>query len=514
MIVPLMKYQRVTGLIFFFILATGILVRLWGINFGLPYVYHPDEPTNMNVYLGILKEQNLNPHFFSYPSLFLYLNSLVSLIYYLVGVWIGKFHAISDLPSPKMIGMGVGIAPLPSFFIVGRLLTVLVGVLALLVVFWVGKSHKNQSAVGLVAMTFMAISPITIVNNHYITPDSFITTFALLTLIGALRLYETGNASAYIFSGIAAGLTISTKYNGVIIILPVIVAHFLRKGRSGLIDWRIYLAGGVTLATFLITTPYAILASQEFLNGIRYESQHYAIGHPGMEGNAFFWYLDLLWKNDGILPVLGLAGLLYGILRRDSWAMIIGSFPVAYFLFVSTYVVRNDRTILVILPFLYLLAANLLTQLWSSQAPRIRQPVLKAGLAALILIGCIIRPGLNTLSSGLYFTRVDSRVTAIDWIRNNIPEGTKVAFEAYAPYIDPQEYRVSYFTALKDQPASWYIDNQFEYLVFSEGMFKRYTEFPAQYPEQAAQYQALFDRFQLVKQFMDGGYVILIYRVN
>ncbi|MFN2286438.1 MAG: glycosyl transferase family 39, partial [Anaerolineae bacterium] len=57
------------------ILAVALFLRLWRLDFGmeLPYLAHTDEPTQYNPAINILKTGDLNPHFFNYPSLTIYL---------------------------------------------------------------------------------------------------------------------------------------------------------------------------------------------------------------------------------------------------------------------------------------------------------------------------------------------------------------------------------------------------------------------------------------------------------
>src|SRR5215218_5060886 len=54
------------------VLTTALGVRVWGVTAHLPFVHHPDEPTNLRV-IGTIVGGDPNPHFFNYPSLFLYL---------------------------------------------------------------------------------------------------------------------------------------------------------------------------------------------------------------------------------------------------------------------------------------------------------------------------------------------------------------------------------------------------------------------------------------------------------
>ena len=47
-------------------LATGL--RLYGLDFGLPYLYQPDEPNKVEAAQNILKSGDLNPHYLDRKS--------------------------------------------------------------------------------------------------------------------------------------------------------------------------------------------------------------------------------------------------------------------------------------------------------------------------------------------------------------------------------------------------------------------------------------------------------------
>jgi 4-amino-4-deoxy-L-arabinose transferase-like glycosyltransferase len=55
------------------VLLIAFSLRTWGINYDLPYIFHPDEPFSMGIILNIFRSGNLNPHFYDYPSLFFYI---------------------------------------------------------------------------------------------------------------------------------------------------------------------------------------------------------------------------------------------------------------------------------------------------------------------------------------------------------------------------------------------------------------------------------------------------------
>jgi hypothetical protein len=60
----------------------------------------------------------------------------------------------------------------------------------------------------------------------------------------------------------------------------------------------------------------------------------------------------------------------------------------------------------------------------------------------------------------------------------------------------------------------WYVQNGFNYLVFSNGIFGRLYDDPEKYNAQIVQYDAFFNRFKLIKKFSDGSLDILVYQLN
>lgn len=62
-------------LVALFLLA--LVPRLWALDWGLPYVEHPDEPALVETAVRMVQERDWNPRRFMYPSLYFYL--LVSL---------------------------------------------------------------------------------------------------------------------------------------------------------------------------------------------------------------------------------------------------------------------------------------------------------------------------------------------------------------------------------------------------------------------------------------------------
>ncbi len=498
------------------ILFTALSVRVWGVNYDLPYIYHPDEPSYITISQNIFKTGDLNPHFFNYPSLFLYINALAYIPYYLMGKLIGVFHTPNDILPPISLVMGVTKAQMPTTVLLGRVITICFGVGTVGLVYFVGKQITGRTTVGVLASLMVAISPTNVWHSRLITPDTFVTFFSQASLLASILVYQQGKTWQYVVAGICVGFTASSKYNGALVVSPLLLAHFLHYGKTAFKQPKLYLALLFCGVGFLATTPYAVLDLTKFWTDLRFEAQHYSTGHAGMEGDSLRWYLNYMWNTGGGLYLLAVLGILCGSILHPRETSLLSIFPLVYFAFISSFVVRNDRTFLPLTPFLILLAAWFLIILFDNlkkvQTESSRRPLLVA-LAGLA-IAVIVHPLSKTIADTQRLMTVDSRETARIWIDNNLPPGSKVAIESYSPFINPSRFSVHGFGRMIDHKPEWYIDQGFDYLVFSEGMYGRFYREPERYRSEISQYESLFSRFDLVKVFNDGGYEIRVYKIK
>jgi asparagine N-glycosylation enzyme membrane subunit Stt3 len=205
----------------------------------------------------------------------------------------------------------------------------------------------------------------------------------------------------------------------------------------------------------------------------------------------------------------------WGLLHRSKPIVLVLSFPVVYFVFISRYVVRNERTILPLTPFLFLLAAIALVLLLDRLRMERNDVARKLALVAwsAILAVALLAPAAWAVRATINLTRVNSRETARVWVDANLSPGSVVAIEAYSPFVDPARFKVQGFSQITENPPDWYAEQGFDYLVFGEGMYGRFYADPERYAKQIAQYNAFFERFPLVRLFRDGGYEVRVYEV-
>ncbi len=498
------------------VLLIALLLRLWGLSADLPYIYHPDEPVAIEISLRMFKTGDMNPRFFHWPSLLFYVDFLAYIPYYLFGKLVGVFQTPESILAPVQVVMGGTYAPMPTLVLVGRCLSVGFGTGSVLLAYLIGKRLTARDWVGLLAALLVAVSPTTVWHSRWITPDTMATFFVLGSVYASLRLFQEGSTRQYVLAAVCVGLAASSKYNAVFAMLPLLTAHVLRHGRQSLKERDLYVALLITALVFLNTTPFALLDFREFFSGLAFNSQHYATGNAGMEGDAARWYLAYLWNTTGPVLPLALLGMVWGMASRSREVAILSVFPVVYLLFISFFVVRNDRTLLPALPFLLILAALALFQLYERATRLTSQAIRTISIATLgtLALAAVALMSWLSVQDSLRLNTVNSRETARVWIADNLPPGAKIALESYAPFVDPARFSVQGFVRLIDHTPDWYVEQGFEFLVFTQGMSGRFYAEPEKYAAEIAQYDALLDRLELVRLFTDGGYTVRVFRVH
>ncbi len=501
------------------IVLIAIGVRLWGIEAGLPVIYHPDEPEYVRIAQGMFKSGDLNPHVFSYPSLFFYLNALAYVPFYLGGKLTGAFHSRGDLVGPESFIQGVSITALPDTVMLGRLLSLCFSAGSVILVYMIGRQLLKSREAGLLAASLMAVSTPSVINSRTITPDSSLVFFMLFAFWGAVQVFERPKRWNYVVAGVGIGLVGSAKYNGVLIAIILIGAHFLRYGLRGFKDTRLYLAGLVSTLVFLMTTPYALLDYSTFITDVQHEAQHYSSGHLGMEGETLSFYLEYFRTIEGPIILLALLEIVRGFVTKSKPIILLSLFPLIYFLFITQFTVRNDRTLLPMLPFAYLLGASFIVNLgrarltWVKDAwrPAARWLLLTA-LIPVVAASVLFPAEAMAKATDSRLNGISTRQEAMEWISQNAPSGSRIALDAYGPYVDPKRYSVSGTPITEDHPPEWYAQN-LDYVIFSKFTFRRFYDSRERFPDEVRRYDYMFKAFDQVKVFPHEDYEIRIYRV-
>ncbi len=194
------------------ILIVSFALRVWGIHFGLPHLYHADEPIVVNHALAY-GSGDLNPHFFNIPPLASYLLFAIYGVLFLLGKVAGVWHVPTEFAHFFFSD--------PSFFyLAGR---ICLGVIpALLTVYffmrWLARAGFEawwQYLGGiLIGTCFIHVS-----DAHYIYPDIPLVLVVTLFFISIWKR-EVGEIKTHLILGFWIGLAAALKYNGLFLALP------------------------------------------------------------------------------------------------------------------------------------------------------------------------------------------------------------------------------------------------------------------------------------------------------
>ncbi len=202
------------------ILAVAAALRFWGIRYGLPYVYYPDEAEIINRAVA-MGSGDLNPHSFVYGALPMYFLAFfygVSFVVGYIGGWVGSTHefALLFVTDPSY------------FYLSARTIVALLGVGTVALAYVLGRKLFDWR-VGLAAAGLLALQPGHVNFSHFTkaeVPQAF---FIALTLLGALSVLEKGGARRYLLSGVLAGICAAIKFPGCLVFASVFAAHAFRS---------------------------------------------------------------------------------------------------------------------------------------------------------------------------------------------------------------------------------------------------------------------------------------------
>lgn len=506
-----------TGLGVVLVVVLGVVLRGMGVPYGYPIPTHPDEPRLVDAALRMVVTGDLNPHFFNYPSLNIYLQAGLYRISMVVSEWFGI-----TLIEQNVIW----------FYIIGRSFHVVMSGATLVVTYLLGK-RLFSPLVGLLAAVFLASSFLHVSNSFLITVDTAVALWASLSILMAVRVFEgKAGLSTYLLGGLFVGLAVSSKYTAVLTALPLCVAHVVtcRDWRK-LVDLPLISFGICVLLGFFLTTPYSLLDFETFFAAIVEEGKHYRSGHHGAESTlstSYHLYLrNLLVTGYGILPSLAAAGgvwLLFKTEKTKAWFLL--SFPLMMFLFMGSYKVFFPRNLVAILPCIAILSGVFTEKLYRWLTDREQKASGPEGahtplvLLVLFMILAVVGQIRSSLSHIRSITLPDSRWIGLHWILQNVPEGASIGREQYTPPLEKwtRNYSVNYFGVAGVVNRADQVPD-LDYVVVSSYNYDRFIEDQERYPKESKVYTDLFANHLLIGEIVPdniqmGGPDLLIFQIQ
>jgi 4-amino-4-deoxy-L-arabinose transferase-like glycosyltransferase len=411
------------------IAAVALVLRLIGLQFGLPSVYNPDEVAIMSRALAMGKG-SLNPHNFLYPTFFFYvLFAWVGL--YLAWSWItGRVASLSELPSLYFTDP-------TGIYTAGRVLGVISGVAGVLLLYRLAHRFVDRRA-AIAASLLLATAPLHVRDSHYVKHDVFATTLIIAAYLAISRVWPATAQREpatrdVVLAGAACGMAFSTHYYCVFLAIPLAYAtfHAFRALGTGAVVRQLGVAAVSMIIVFILLSPFLLVEASAAWRDIVANRQ--IVVDRGVTTGPFapaVRYVEMLVTDSMGVPAILLAimGGVWMTATQPSRAMLLLAFPVAFFLFITN-TVPASRYLNPVLPFVAIFAGWMLSQI--ATRFRLPAPVFWVAVVAAGMPGAI-----ESYRTGMFFRQDDTRSLAQAFIENHVADGSSLAIQPYSVQLD------------------------------------------------------------------------------
>jgi 4-amino-4-deoxy-L-arabinose transferase-like glycosyltransferase len=500
------------------VILIGVLLRLRGVTWGLPYLYDNDEHFLVDPAVRFVTTGDWNPHSFFYPgSTIMYAIGLAYLVYWIVGHFVGWF--------PDLQSFATLFSTNPtSFYLIGRIIAIVLATLAIPLTYSLCRRMAGKGA-ALAAATFVAVSPLHIDFSRVVRTDPLMTTFILAAMLYALKAIHSQSGKDFVLSGAFVGLATATKFPGISGAAIVIMATALASPQSPA-PWTargrwlgLAVLGGVV--GFFAATPFVVTGIREVYWSLVVEGSHPHLSATGSRGlGNYLWYLkEPLREAVGWpLELLALVGLAVSCRPRCRARLLLASFSLLFLLGIGLSLKRWDRWIVPLTPCVAILAAIGLETALRALTWLKRRPVLKDVAVVALGAALAIPSAAEAFQRG--GTTLDTRDIAKAWIERHVSRGSKVAVEQNTPPISRDEYQV--FVVVRGElqrdtttrgfkgilgdmrSLDPLLRNGIDFLVLSTYV-DRFQAEKKSYPDEVRLYEALFEASDLVYELTPTG---------
>jgi len=518
------------------IILMGAFLRFRGLNWGLPYPFHPDE-RNMAVAITGFSSQNLDPRFYAYGQFPLYLAYFSAR---LLSFWFpAKFGEFLKLDQAILF--------LRFWSAIFSTATICLAYLISQKIFASKKLLTFNFS--LLTATAVAFTPGLIQAAHFGTTESILTFCFLAIIYFSLKILEKSNLKNYLSSGFFLGIALGTKITAVVFAVPLFLAALWQLknilGRTKRKPASIFkvalsliyperssrgtLSLAFALALALLVSPYLLLAYKETKGTLLYEISVAGGKSPVFYTRQFIKTFPVLFQLEKIFPyALGWPIFIFGTLgfilltvsliksaikRKFSLAeyslfLFLFSFLI-YFLPNAFLFAKWTRFMTPIFPFSSIFSVYFLDKIIPLIKYKKSLSINRLPSAVYCLLFIVFSlPGL--FFSQIYF-KPDIRFAASEWIYQNIPSGSQVLFDTAnvvdIPILPPNRqspaanyflkmisfnfYDLDQMPELKEDLLN-YLEKTDYIFVPSRRVFANHLRFPEKYPLVTKYYQLLF----------------------
>ncbi|MBI4097328.1 MAG: glycosyltransferase family 39 protein [Candidatus Levybacteria bacterium] len=422
------------SLLFFFI-GISLILRLYNLNWGAPYYFHPDERNIASAVTRLHFPDTLNPEFFAYGSLPIYTIYFTGLLY--------------NFFSSCHLSFTVCSVTFEQSIIISRIFSVLFSLGLLPLLYVLGKQLRDETT-GIIAVLLGALSVGFIQFAHFGTFEMWLTFFGLLLFLLCIKLLENQQKKYVIFAGIVLGILIAVKISSLVLIpLPFLALFFsiftVKQHKRtqvakkvSMLTTNTLMLFGITLCLYILSSPFVFLDYSSLQKSIKYESS-VALGTlPVFYTGEFYKTIPIVYQFLHVYPfllnpivtILFLPAFFYMVFtiiktKKPQYILLATCYLLLFFSQAILFV-KWVRYMIPTLPFMYLLLAIMMSDMLDKTKNTTRH-IIRAALIFIVLISSIF--GISYFITA--FGSSDTRINASQWGREHIPHDAQILSEVY-----------------------------------------------------------------------------------
>lgn len=374
-------------------------------------------------------------------------------------------------------------------------------------------AKKLTNSIFAAALTFVifTLSPLDIYFQRRILLDNIMTFWLLISVLFSLQKYKLRWAA---LSAITFGIAVLTKETA-IVVLPMMLILIYRQAHTKYKAWAISQWLAIFASVVALYLLYALLNQELFpgpsiaggqpahvslLGTLSFQNSRGTFHLPWDSGGDFYTSLmDVLRKDTTIIvagAVSALALGIFGFWRRNYWIII------GFILLFTAFLARGKLVInfyvIPLLPWLALAVGALVSEIIKMIRVKKYRLVVASAVVAVT--------GVAYVSTDTHSYRLDettNQLNAISWLKNNLPDNTKVAIDDYAYPALRQEGQLKgadWFFKIELDPAiqATYGDNwrNIQYILLSHDILQAIRTYNAPLMKQALAHSVLVADFR------------------
>lgn len=315
--------------------------------------------------------------------------------------------------------------------------------------------------------------------------------FYIIAFAKALRERST----AYVYVAVAlSAVAFTMKQNAVVLALADALLVLAIIGRWN--PWRVITSRhtwwivlmGLVILWYGYPTMFTLDGLTGFIDSVG--SKYYGSAEVVTTEQRLWWlWIRWVWIDQApplVFFLLVLGGISGFFFARDRYlAGAVLGIGLLYYVIAGYSTHALDRTMMPLVPLLAVGMAG-----WIALLRRLTPTRVATTMSAILLFAVVAPLAQNSLRVNLLLSIPDSREQVARWFLDNVPNGTRIARETYAPHLpalgpidcpagttnvvgDGKHFQLTYRNSLASESPDWYLDQGIRYLIHMPANYDR-----------------------------------------